>query len=123
MCAKRIEEIVTFKGEYPAYLLQPFRELVSVLVPYDECARNLDVSDTLALFDLLDLSGVFSEEFVNGLFKLSVSLSDYILASALRLPNEKRRVAYTERLNRSMVRIGTELHEEGTQWSTTSSGK
>lgn len=112
MCAKKLEDILTFKREYPGHLLQPFRQLVVPVGVYDECARDMAASDALALFDLLELSGMFSPAFADELFALSKVIFDFIQSNMAHL-SPGRRAAFSDRLNRSLLRIGRELSEEG----------
>ncbi|MFA5946866.1 MAG: hypothetical protein WC813_02470 [Patescibacteria group bacterium] len=111
---KSARNIITFRGEFPDSLLVPAKMIADALAPYDALTDAFEQpGDTIALFELLDLEGCFTEELIRHIPAGASLLNEYSVSQikVCRSLREHRR--YLQRLNNSLKRIMRELKANG----------
>ncbi|MEI6511640.1 MAG: hypothetical protein WCO25_06445, partial [Candidatus Uhrbacteria bacterium] len=114
-----VAEILSFPGECPAFVFEPFVRAAAALEPYEEFAPSttnvVDRDDHFALISLMQSAGVFDGAFQSALWATVIRMRKHLDASGGHLKAGRLRDydRMAERFHRLVTRAYNALRESG----------
>ncbi len=118
MNSKSAVELITFGGKYPDSILSHARTIAVVAAPYDALlSAEAGPGDSIALYELMDLEGFFTDELIEHIQKGANEINDYDASQTKLCRSSSDRRHHNTRFNGALAHIRQRLTENGFQIS------
>ncbi|MDQ5952633.1 MAG: hypothetical protein QG626_762 [Patescibacteria group bacterium] len=102
---------ITFNGEFPGDLLNPLRELATLLAPYDQAAYEAPPEELMTYLEILELDDKLSEQFMSLTYEGSIKILEF--ARSMKSEKASFMERRLERLFMKFDRISNQLRKAG----------